>query len=1001
MATDTRKSTNELQGGDQPLYQPWNDFSGRPQTSQSQDDVQDNGPTTSKENYDNDPGFYRNSRANSAVNTLRNAENGALSNREAESSLYTGQGRNTNAKSKAKGGKKKIGALITILCILGGGAAFLGSSNTLLLDAVNTLFTNATDYQYSQFSQRILKLVGFNMDSDDIVITEKSWTGALKYKHMSSEFEQNLANAGFTFEGSGGKKTMTWTYDTGDGTTITRSGITASEFIDLYNNNVDFRGKYSLAADNRAMTAFDASANGSYRHIGNTRNTFNDFEDTGNNETNLKNYQDTVRPKFDGDSTTLQTSGKQEVTEYVDKLDANGNPVIENGQVVKEPVTKEVRQSASDSATTSSSVDVDGARSMINKVSGAVSDTGNFYCAAMKFGNMISMAIAGNEIYQSIQFFMTLTEPLSKTKAGFGDQAPVHQVLNWFSTKADTEVSNFGTFKISGQGKQTIEALSQSGSPLESNGMRNILANAAPNTKEVSSFSLERVDNSITGQLSSLATSSDTAGNCARFSITDSIVSIGLTIASGGLTKIFANVIGKALIGTAISVAISTFFSFLTPTIQNAFFTNAFDNAKGQPGGELFARGSGAIGSQNARRNSGYGTASKTKVMQYNKTTNAVLALDAEVDRQRRSPFDISSPNTFFGSIAYSLLPTLTSTNLTGISSILTSTMSSLSTLIGGVHADGENSSYMTTFGECPALESIGATGDMYCNPIPVPDTSTADITPDDQKYQEVLKEAQECDSEGNCTIKPESDLAKYITYYDGRDSPLGVVDQNILAATQPSSDTGIIGTVLNQIPIVGDIINIVDSGADIVNLPWATGAIGSQNGGDSIANLLAATDEVDYKNWWNEKGKYYQRYVEDSRILNMMGAYEATNSKDPVLAYKEEYEQKYLEEHPEANTYIGYLSRVSGLTIENTETTLAFIGYLNYIDQYDPTLRIAMDGDTTEIKTATQIAAIAAEDYHAIYFENDNLETTFTEPIIANHHIIYADVRNRSYAIC
>lgn len=1000
MATNTSKSTHELKGGDQPLYQPWDDFSGKPIT-QSQDDFRDNGPASG--NLDNGAGNYtdRLNRTQSATNTLRNAENSAISpNRE--QSLYTGQGRHANSNTKAKGGKKKIGALVTILLMLFGGGAFLASSNSLLLDAINTLFTQDTDYQYASFSKRILKLVGYTMDSDSITTT--NWKGATVYKNMSSKFKKQLADAGFTFEGTGSKKTMTWTYDTPDGTK-TISGITADDFIHMYNTDTNFRDKYSLAADNRAMVFFDKSADASFNHVGNTRNEFKDYKTTGNIDTDEKIYRDTLSPKYNGDQTTLQNTGNKEEPVY----DENNDPVFEtdaNGNKVQK--TETVHETVSDSATTSSKPDADvnvKAGDMINKVSSAVGDAGGFYCAAMKFGNMISMAVAGMEIYQSIRFFMNLAEPLSKTKAGYGNESPAHSVLNWFSTKANTTVSDFSTFTINGTESGAVgslQELKQSKSPLESSGVRNILANAAPDTNTVSSFSLERIDDSITGKISGHVNNANTIKSCARFEISNSIVSIGLTIASGGLSKIFAGLTTKLVVGTITSFAVSAFFAFLVPTIANAFFTNPFDNAAGQPGGEFFARGAGASGSQLARRNSGHSLGTKDQVLAYNKTTNSVLALDAEVDRNRRSPFDISSPNTFLGSIAYSLLPTLTSSNITSISSLLHSTMGSLASLVGvGVSADGEGSSYMTTFGDCPALESIGAAGDMYCNPITIPDNSTADLSPNDSTYQDILKKDMDCPDD-NCTIKPESDLAKYITYCDGRDSPFGVVDQNILGAMQPSGANDTVSTVLGQIPIVGDIVNIIDSTSDLKNMDWATGAKCSQTGGSEVANLIANTKgDANNTSWWNSKGKYYQRYIEDSRILNIMGAYEAADTKNPVLAYQEEYEKQYLETHPEANTYVGQLSRISGLTIENTETVLAFIGYMNYIDQYDPTLRIAMDGDTTELKNGEQIAAEILQDNQNIHFETSTTEETANQPIIAHHYVIYTDTRNRSFATC
>lgn len=241
----------------------------------------------------------------------------------------------------------------------------------------------------------------------------------------------------------------------------------------------------------------------------------------------------------------------------------------------------------------------------------------------------------------------------------------------------------------------------------------------------------------------------------------------------------------------------------------------------------------------------------------------------------------------------------------------------------------------------------------------------------------------KECDNDGNCTIDNNSDLAKYITYCNGRNSPFGVVDQNILGALQPTSGLGSAGTILNSIPLIGDIAGILDAGADLANLEWANG------------KKCGNTDEN--HDFWDNQGKYYQRYVEDMRLLENMGAFEETGSKNPVVAYEEAYEA----EHPVDNTYIGYLSRISGLTPENTETMLAFVYYYDFVNNYDASTRIAMDGNTSDIKNGEEVAAEIMQDI--IYFENEEpIETPANNTIIANNqYIIYADIRNRSYTTC
>jgi len=978
MATNT-KTSSELKGGNQPLYQPWDDVSGRPQNKQPQNNATTNGSGIM--NYDNpseNPSTHF-SRNQSAVNALRTAEQNAVSKNREEPSLYTGNGRNNVQFKSSKKKKSSLAAIILMLAILGGGAAFLGSSNTLLLDAIENRFTSQTNYQGPSFVRRAKTLFKYFMNGD----SDNAPDNLKKYFVVSDEFEQKLAKNGITFENNGTSKTMTWTHKTDYGTE-TLSGIDGDQFDDLFRNNVEFRKDYTLAANNTTLTYFDDSAEIKFRQLGTTRNAFHDFQATNDPEVNTQKYKDTLSPKFDGDTTSFLTSDYQEEKKEVDKInEATGKVELdENGNPVKEVITENKRiNNETDIATTSTNVDATSkAKTMLNKLSFASGGSG-WTCTVMRLGNMVSMAVAANEMYSSIQFFMGLMEPISKTKAGFGSESPIHEVLNWFNTKANTSTSLYDSLDIDITNEQgTItKFLDQNGSPLQANGVQMILSGATNDTASASAFSHERINNSLGNKLFGNTAS---AQGCAVRDITDSIISISVTLASGGLSKVFASVIRTVVIQSAASITISSFFKFLVPTIASVFFVNAFENAVGMPGGEKFSDGADTLGSVSARANSGIGPASKTKVEKYNQVAQQVGALEAEVDRYTLSPFDTSNPNTFFGSIAYSFLPVATSN--ANLSSILHSVSTSFSSLLGGAKAAGEGSSFMTNFGDyCPNLDANGASGSRYCNPPPA---GTNNIDPSDSTYQAVINKGQECDANGNCKIKAGSELATYITVCKGRVSPSGITDQNILAALQPSNSTGDFGTILNSLPIVGDIIQLVDGAADLQNIDWA--------------NDLKCSDTDDNAEWWNEKGQYYAQYVEDMRVLDIMGSFDETDSKNPVLSYEEEYEKQYLEEHPEANTYIGYLSRISGLTPKNTEAVLAFIDYVNYINSYDPTLRIAMNGDTSEIKDGKQV--VAEIHHEKLFFESNEIDQADrSEPIIVAHDILYIDTRNRNFAIC
>ena len=133
---------------------------------------------------------------------------------------------------------------------------------------------------------------------------------------------------------------------------------------------------------------------------------------------------------------------------------------------------------------------------------------------------------------------------------------------------------------------------------------------------------------------------------------------------------------------------------------------------------------------------------------------------------------------------------------------------------------------------------------------------------------------------------------------------------------------------------------------------------------------------------------KYYQRYIEDQRILEQMGAYE--EGKNPVTAYEEQYDK----ENPLDTSPAGIIAHYTGMTKESAETLIAIIDYSDFLNDYDAGTRIAMNNEPTP--TGNEIAETLREDL-APDFDQQN---SYEQPLIAQHqYIIYADVRNRSYA--
>lgn len=894
---------------------------------------------------------------------FRSSEQAALAGPR---TFYTGTGKLPATGKVSLTGKRKRGgfaALIVTLLIGIGGGAFLSSSNSLLAPAMEALFTEKTDTQYTSSTLRTRKIIQYMLKGDYPV--NHSWLGANKYNHFSSSFKKRLAKNNIEVVGSGSNKTLRYT----NPTTNQTIDVTADQFDTVFRDNLDFRDAYTTSTRGRVANFFDAAANRIYQKLGISRNLFDDYRQTGDADADMDNYRDTMSEKFEGSETDLIGRGEIEETETDQETGESETIIVDH-------------DSDGDVSTTGSSAEATSrASDFLNRVVGTLSSTANFGCAALTVGNMISIAVAANEIYQSINYFMGLMENVSKMKAGDGDESAINSVLNFMSTPATTQVEDYQNPNITGSGDDVSVTIDETepitGTPLEAKGVQMILADAPTNAASTANYSLERASKVLGG---ALTTAGASLAACSVLQGGAAIASIAVSLIPGvGQAKILGGFFLDVVLGVVLDGAISLFLAFLIPTIAQSLFTNVFENATGIPAGELFTRGASAANTRVGRSGSGQSPSGEAAAVAYNQTTSIVLAQDAELDRYNHSPFDISNQNTFFGSIAYSLLPAATSSQATSLANLLRTTSSSLSSLVGGVSAAGEGTTYMTTFGDCPNLESIGAVGDIYCNPVTTTDVSTINIEPNDTEYVKAISSQVTCDDEDNCTINDGSDLGKYIAYCAERDSPFGIADANILNDLSVSNGLGTVGgSIIGSLPIVGDILTLLDSGTQLAYMDWATGA-----------NCVNTEKNQDL---WNSKMKYYQRYVEDQRILTQLGAYDGET--DPVTAYveKREAELPYLTD----NTPAGYLARISGITKDDAETVLALAEYYTFIAEYDAGDRLAMTGDATTLESGATIAAQISTEH---YRYTDNAPVHSPETPIISTRVLYSDIRNRNYA--
>ena len=605
------------------------------------------------------------------------------------------------------------------------------------------------------------------------------------------------------------------------------------------------------------------------------------------------------------------------------------------------------------------------------KAAGAIADGADAIGAIVEGLMSIYTVVSG---YQTLQFINLATgflEAIDKVKAGDGNESPIHVYSNNFTTRAETiDAEGDGTAteeEMGGVIKKTVEKKTA----MESAGFANLFSNAKIDSNDVSvkNVNIESIMTSISTLTSLPRITAKTMEICGYVRIATSATNLIITALSFipifGQGLKLAQISFKTVIKQAIKSAFSIAFHLAIPIIAQKYGKTLMKNAAtewfGADLGNAFRAGAGIVFGGNGS-SGGQSPGSEEKVLSYLNTRNEVIADEARYQRTVRSPFDISTQYTFLGSLVYSLLPFAYSNSgvmslLKNASSITTSSLVAMTPTASAAEINGELSSK----GECPILETTGAVGDAYCNPYIITDTDTVGLTYTDELGGNMIdikaNIAPGNFNEDGYSIRKGSNLSKYITYCGQRTSQYGIRD----AAIAERESKGIVGTLIDFVPVISDVKSLASSIKDANNYKWVTGEA-----------CIVSEDNP----YWKEN-KYFARYAENVRLLeNMNPGYESA-----VTAYMKDYYQ----ENPLDNSFEGQIARFSGMTKEKVESTLALIEYYQYLENYRPEERYAFSKPVVEEKKT-------------ILLDNDN-EVARTDCILLNL-ISFSDVRNRSFAV-
>ena len=598
--------------------------------------------------------------------------------------------------------------------------------------------------------------------------------------------------------------------------------VSAENFIDEVNNNVNLYNAFNLATYSRAAYYYDKSAEEVFKRIGTNRNNY-----TGNSD-------------FDEVMNSVMGKGNN--------IDINSVSRVEKKRVDErtgqEEVSYEYAENGSGIKTGSDSTQF--INNIRNKISSSSTEE-----ATLDSADVLKVADTISKEQRSSLFFLVFMENISKMKAGEGNDSKINEAMNFLYENSENEVVDVNSG----------ETVKVSGTALDSPSLYSILAGDKVDPKRVENYSSDRIlktvknklgvnsENNIRGTVTS--TAPKTKGSIGRF------------------------------ISSGVAFAESKILELVSPTVSNSLINNSYDDINGINAGEFLVEGAVNVGKELAKK-SGATAGDTEAITRYARLNSDILAMDKASDRLDKSPFDITSKNTFLGSIVFNLAFNLRNSGssfLSGINSIMSTTSNSISALLPSTYAD-QTEGFLTTFGDCETYKTIGATGSVHCSEIATFDTTTLNDPFNDPGFIKFIEDNTTLNESGSRTINKDSLLAKFTIYNNERITPLGVTDGGILDSLANDSDS------LNPSSNILEMIKtFLGSNKDTQRV--ATG--------EAFVNSEANPDWQTYK--------YAQRYISLARATESLRQYAGDKSaynnirffegdENPVVAFLDEYYQ-------------------------------------------------------------------------------------------------------------
>lgn len=678
--------------------------------------------------------------------------------------------------------------------------------------------------------------------------------------------------------------------------------IHADEFVVAVESDPVLYAAYSGAADLDTKYYYGDDVNSVYKEFNLSRGNFNNWESTGDYAKDAENYNSIVKD-------ILGSSSAVEVGGVLDNAGGIGND--EDGGTFLENVPE--------SAIDFINVVADNTKEYISKWENVVCGAaGSFFkklgdlcyniastsadiadSAAQRGTQLINNVVSAVEAFKSAVAFIAIEEPIQRARVD-GD-GPVHHAMDSLTHGKEVSYQDVN----SGETKTTDLSI------LETKNFKATVGNSDYDPAEAQNFGRDRVMK-VTGNNSQKAIN-------------------GTTIATNGQRN-SSPVVRNGDLDASDTDSLYAAEETLSLTLDKddaELFQSVVGGNRAIEGGSFLSNSInlqvvGALPSDDGA------------IQAYNKEVEKTTARREEAERATKSPFDISSPNTFFGSIVHNIGMAVIRNYGSGMTALSAATSAgdmtsrAVANLTGSATALNSDDKFTTMNGlGCDTIGTVGVKGDLYCNSHNTPSTEYIHYTFDDFKNSEI---GEDINDDG--TIKDNTEFSLFWATGMDRYSTVGIKNTDVCEKYNDyleQTDTSLLSKLKRTI---GKIVNWFGSATEIYD-PCRVEE-------DDEGNIKNETEQKKLDIYTGKtftfsselsdeqlkKNKLYSGYMLYNEVKSLL-----SGEKSAVSVIREDYYAK----HPKDNSTAGIIARHAGVSKEEAEIALAYIDYQTMIANYNP----------------------------------------------------------------